>query len=403
MRNWRILTALLLALAVMAAACGGEDNGELLGGAPDPAEAGDDTEAAAAGDAEQGDDAEAGGDLEGELTGAGATFPAPLYQDWTFVYQGEVQPGVTINYQSIGSGGGIEQFLSDTVDWGTSERYLRDEDLEEAADNRGCEAIQVPIVYGSVVIAFNDPALDGMVLDAKAISDIFRREITSFSDPYLQDLNPDMDLPDLDIIPVHRSDGSGTTNVWTNYLTRVSDEWRSRVGYATSVNWPTGIGGNGNEGVAGMVQNTMGAIGYNSLSYALLNNMSYGSVINQSGNTIEPGFAATSEAANIDLPEDTRILFTNTPAEYGYPIAGFAWMLVYENLEQNNAIRNRRAAEELVRFLIWCITDGQNLSEELGYAKLSDAAVERSMNMIRQLKWNGEEIGRKILEDGRPV
>jgi phosphate transport system substrate-binding protein len=339
-----------------------------------------------------------------DILGAGATFPAPLITAMADEYRDLTNNRVTVNYQSIGSGGGVRQFIEQTVMFGMSEAYLSDQVMNDVVEKTGGRAFNIPITLADVVPTYNLPGIDkGLVFSGEVLVDIYLGKITRWNDSKIAELNPGINLPRTPITVVHRSDGSGTTNVWTNYLTRVSDEWRSRVGYATSVNWPTGIGGNGNEGVAGMVQNTMGAIGYNSLSYALLNNMSYGSVINQSGNTIEPGFAATSEAANIDLPEDTRILFTNTPAEYGYPIAGFAWMLVYENLEQNNAIRNRRAAEELVRFLIWCITDGQNLSEELGYAKLSDAAVERSMNMIRQLKWNGEEIGRKILEDGRPV
>ncbi|MBW6516792.1 MAG: substrate-binding domain-containing protein, partial [Candidatus Cloacimonetes bacterium] len=164
-------------------------------------------------------------------------------------------------------------------------------------------------------------------------------------------------------------------------------------------NWPTGIGANGNEGVAGVVVNTPGAIGYNSFAYALLNNMSYGYLKNSSGNVITPSFTATSAAANIQLPDDTRILFTDTPASDGYPAAGFAWMLCYENMEKNRAISTKQEAEELIRFIIWAITDGQKLSEQLGYAQLPSAAVEKNKAMIRQMKWNGEVIGQKILDN----
>lgn len=334
------------------------------------------------------------------ILGAGATFPAPLITAMADEYRDLTNRRVTVNYQSIGSGGGVRQFIEQTVMFGMSEAYLSDEVMENVLTSTGGRAFNIPITLADVVPTYNLPGIDkGLVFDGDLLVDIFMGRVTRWDDPKIAMLNPDVNLPSTAITVVHRSDGSGTTNVWTSFLTRVSDEWREQIGYATSVNWPTGIGGNGNEGVAGAVINTPGAIGYNSLSYALLNNMSYGSVINQSGNVIEPSFEATTEAANIELPEDTRILFTNSPSEYGYPIAGFAWMLVYENLDGNNAISSRREAEELVRFITWTVTDGQELSESLGYARISEAAQSRSLNMIRQLKWNGEEVGRKILEE----
>jgi phosphate transport system substrate-binding protein len=334
------------------------------------------------------------------ILGAGATFPAPLITAMADDYRDLTNRRVTVNYQSIGSGGGVRQFIEQTVMFGMSEAFLSEEVMQNVEEQTGGRAFNIPITLADVVPTYNLPGIEkGLVFDGQLLVDIYLGNITRWNDSRIAELNPGVDLPNRTITVVHRSDGSGTTNVWTSFLTRVSDEWRERVGYATSVNWPTGIGGNGNEGVAGAVINTPGAIGYNSLSYALLNNMAYGSVINQSGNVIEPSFDATTEAANIELPEDTRILFTNTPAEYGYPIAGFAWMLVYENLEGNNAISSQREAEELVRFIIYTITDGQDLSEPLGYARISDVAQQRSLDMIRQLKWNGEEIGRKILEE----
>lgn len=333
-----------------------------------------------------------------DLLGAGATFPAPLITAMADAYRTETGGRVTVNYQSIGSGGGIRQFIEQTVMFGMTEAFLSEEVMGNVESRTGGQAFNMPITLADVVPTYNIPGVGkGLVFSGEVLVDIYMGRIRMWNDPKIAALNPNARLPRLPITVVHRSDGSGTTNIWTSYLSRVSNEWRERVGFATSVNWPTGIGGNGNEGVAGVVINTPGAIGYNSLSYALLNNMSYGSVINSSGNIIEPSFAATTEAANIDLPVDTRILFTNTPAPNGYPIAGFAWMLVYENLEKNNAIRNRRDADELVTFLVWSITDGQRLSEPLGYARLPQAAVDRNIEMIRQLKWNGEPIGQEVL------
>lgn len=335
-----------------------------------------------------------------DILGAGATFPAPLITAMADEYRDLTRNRVTVNYQSIGSGGGIRQFMEQTVMFGMSEAFLSDEVMNNVEQATGGRAFNMPITLADVVPTYNLPGIgSGLVFDGELLVDIFMGDITRWNHPRIVELNQGVDLPDRSITVVHRSDGSGTTNVWTSFLSRVSERWRNQIGFATSVNWPIGIGGNGNEGVAGAVQNTTGAIGYNSFTYALLSNMSYGSVINSSGNIIEPSFEATTEAANIEIPDDTRILFTNTPAAYGYPIAGFAWMLVYENLDANNAISNRGEAEELINFLIWSITDGQEMSESLGFARLPDTAVEKNFAMIRQLKWRGELIGQEILEN----
>jgi phosphate transport system substrate-binding protein len=335
-----------------------------------------------------------------DLLGAGATFPAPLITAMADEYRDLTGGRVTVNYQSIGSGGGIRQFIEQTVMFGMSEAFLSDDVMAEIEASTGGRAFNIPITLADVVPTYNLPGIgQGVVFSGEVLVDMFLGRIVTWDDPRLQELNPDISLPRLPVIIVHRSDGSGTTNVWTSYLSRVSEEWASTVGFATSVNWPTGIGGNGNEGVAGVVQSTPGALGYNSLTYALLNDIAFGNVINASGNIIEPSYAATTAAADIELPEDTRILFTNTPAPDGYPAAGFAWMLVYENLEQNNAIANRGQAEELVRFLIYTITDGQGLSESLGFAELPQAAVDRALAMIRQVKWQGEEIGAALVDE----
>ena len=337
-----------------------------------------------------------------DLLGAGASFPAPLVTAMADEYRELTNRRVTINYQSIGSGGGIRQFVEQTIMFGMTEAFLSEEILTDVKNKTGGRAFNMPITLADVVATYNIPGIEkGLVFSSDVLVDIYLGKITRWNDSRITNLNRGQRLPALPITVVHRSDGSGTTNIWTSYFTKVSDEWRTKVGFGTSVNWPVGVGGNGNEGVAGAVINIPGAIGYNSLAYALLNNLSYGSIINSTGNTIIPSFEATTEAANIDLPADTRILFTNTPAANGYPIAGFAWMLVYENMDRNNAISNRNQAEELVRFLIWSITDGQELSEMLGYARLPEAAVQRNMEMIDQIKWQGEPIGQKILAETR--
>lgn len=352
-----------------------------------------------------GDESSADGNLNHiDILGAGATFPAPLITAMADDYRTLTDNRITVNYQSIGSGGGIRQFIEQTVMFGMSEAFLSDDVMNDIESNTGGRAFNMPITLADVVPTYNLPGLEeNLVFDGDLLVEIFLGRVTQWNDPQIAALNPGRELPPLPITVVHRSDGSGTTNVWTSFLTRVSQEWEEQVGFATSVNWPTGIGGNGNEGVAGVVQNTPGSIGYNSLSYALLNNMSYGSVMNSSGNVIEPSYAATTEAANIELPEDTRILFTNTPAENGYPIAGFAWMLIYENLDENNAIESRTEAIELVRFLVWAITEGQELSETLGFARLPEAAVTRNIEMIRQLAWQGELIGLEILQENNLI
>ncbi len=334
-----------------------------------------------------------------DLLGAGASFPAPLVTAMADEYRDETNNRVTVNYQSIGSGGGIRQFVEQTIMFGMTEAFLSDEVMADVEKQTEGRAFNIPITLADVVPTYNLPGIGkGLVLNGEVLVDIFLGRITRWNDPKIAALNSGKNLPSLPVTVVHRSDGSGTTNVFTSYLTRVSDEWRTRIGFGTSVNWPTGIGGNGNEGVAGAVINTPGAIGYNSLSYALLNDMSFAYVENSSGNIIEPSYAATTAAANIDLPEDTRVLFTNTPAPDGYPIAGFAWMLVYENLDKNNAINSRRQAEELVQFIIWSITDGQELSEGLGYARLPEAAIQRSFDMIKQIKWRGDPVGQEMLK-----
>jgi phosphate transport system substrate-binding protein len=382
MRNFsRKAAASLLAVSLVAAACGGD------GDAGDPQAAtqesdveadepeADDTDDAE--DADSGDDAAAGGPA-GTLDGAGATFPTPLFEDWIFSYQGDVNPDASINYQSIGSGGGIEQFLAQTVDFGSSERVLSEEDLTLAAEERGCDPIEIPVVFGAVTIAFADPALEGLVLDANTIADIFERRITNFSDPAIAELNPELDLPDLDIIPVHRSDGSGTTSVFTKYLDADSDTWT--LGEGSEVQWPSGtVGGEGNEGVSAGIEQNQGGLGYVNQAYALELGLLTADVINADGNAIEPSLEATTEALNaLDIPADFRFDILGVGGE-GYPIAGTNWIFAWE-------CGYDEATEALLKdFWTWAVEDGDDLALELGYAPLAEELKPDVLDAIERI------------------
>lgn len=336
---------------------------------------------------------------EYQLLGAGATFVAPLLTAWADAYRDVTKGKITVNYQSIGSGGGVRQFLEKTIMFGASEAYLKDDQMEKVKTETGGIAFNIPLTLGDVVPTYNLPGIgQGLVFSAETLSGAFLGEIKRWNDPKIAALNPGVQLPDLPINIVHRSDGSGTTNIWTHYLSSANATWKEKVGFGTSVNWPTGVGGNGNEGVAGVVMNTPGALGYNSLVYAKLNNIAYGKVINKSGNTIDPSLQATSQAAAVAIPEDGRIMVTNTSAPNGYPVAGFVWGLVYENMEKNTAIPTKDAAEQVVKFLYWVVTDGQDLNESLNFARLPKEAQERAVTMISSLKWEGENIGQKVIE-----
>ncbi len=347
--------ATLAALSLAAAACGGD--------AGDPTAAQDaarQTDSQSDGPDTQ---ADAGGPA-GSLDGAGATFPTPLFQDWIFEYEAEANPNASINYQSIGSGGGIEQFLSETVDFGSSERFLDDDTLAEAAEARGCEAIQFPVVFGAVTIAFHDEELDDLILDAEAIAGIFQRDITTYDDPAIAALNPDRDLPDTDIIPVHRSDGSGTTSVFTVYLDHTADNWE--LGEGTEVQWPAGtLGGQGNEGVTAQIQQNPGGLGYVNQAYALENDLPTALVVNDDGNAIKAELENTTEAAEeADIPEGFQFNILDIGGQ-GFPIAGTNWIFAWE------CGYDDETAELLKDFWSWAISDdGDQLALDLGYAPL---------------------------------
>lgn len=345
------MAATLAALSLAATACGGN------GDAGDPQAAQDQAGARTAADA---DDA----GPTGSLNGAGATFPTPLFQDWIFDYEAQVNPNASINYQSIGSGGGIEQFLSQTVDFGSSERFLDDETLEEAAAERGCAAVQFPVVFGAVTIAFHDEEMDDLILDAEAIAGIFQREITTYDDEAIAALNPGRDLPDTDIIPVHRSDGSGTTSVFTVYLDHTADNWE--LGEGTEVQWPAGtLGGQGNEGVTAQIQQNPGGLGYVNQAYALENDLPTARVVNEDGKPIKAELENTTEAAEeADIPEGFQFNILDIGGE-GFPIAGANWIFAWE------CGYDDETAALLKDFWSWAISEeGDELALDLGYAPL---------------------------------
>lgn len=367
----RKVAAAFAATALLAAACGGD------GDAGDPTAADTGSDAPAPSDDEDAGDAPADGPA-GALDGAGATFPTPLFEDWIFTYTGDVNPNASVNYQSIGSGGGIEQFIQQTVDFGSSERILSEEDLELAAQERGCDPIEIPVVFGAVLVAFEEPALEGLTLDAEAIAGIFQREITNYNDPALQELNPDLDLPDLDIVPVHRSDGSGTTSVFTKYLDDAASNWT--LGEGTEVQWPAGtVGGQGNEGVSAGISQNAGGIGYVNQAYALELGLSTARVVNEDGNAIEGSLAATSAAlSTIEIPDDFRFDILGVGGE-GYPIAGTNWIFAWE------CGYDAETAELLKDFWTWAVTEGDDFATDLGYAPLAEDVKPAVLEAIERI------------------
>lgn len=314
------------------------------------------------------------------IEGAGATFPTPLYQDWIHTYATEVDPDLTVDYQSIGSGGGITQFLSGTVDWGTSERYLRDDDLAEAERQRGCPAIQVPITFGAVVIAFADERFDGLVLDAEVISGIFRRTIVNYSDERIAALNPGRDLPDREIIPVHRSDGSGTTSVFTTWLTDEDETWAEELGSGIEVAWPAGtVGGPGNEGVTANISQNPGGIGYVNQSYAKVLEMPQATVVNSDGNPVYPTYEAVTEGlSGVSIPDDFQFDILGIGGD-GYPIAGTVWNFYWECGYGGDTAR------ELREFWRWAIQHGDDAVVALGYAPPDDALKQRLLAALDRI------------------
>ncbi|MFH0789117.1 MAG: phosphate ABC transporter substrate-binding protein PstS [Pseudomonadota bacterium] len=322
------------------------------------------------------------GDME--LLGAGATFPNPLYSKMFYEYFNEFK--TKVNYQGIGSGGGIKQLSSKVVDFGGTDAFMTEDQLKAA----GAPILHVPTCLGSVVISYNLPDNPKLKFTPDVIADIFLGKIKKWNDPRITVLNQGVHLPDLAISVTHRSDGSGTTNIFSDYLCKVSPEWKQKVGMGTSLNWPVGLGGKGNPGVAGMVKQIPGSIGYVELIYTLQNNMPAAALKNKAGKFIEPTIKSTSAAANIKLPDDTHVSLTNTEAAEGYPIAGFTWLIFYK--EQNYGGRTLEKAEALAKLIQWVITGGQRYAESLHYAPLSKDALAKAEKIVHSMTYNGKPV-----------
>jgi phosphate transport system substrate-binding protein len=319
-----------------------------------------------------------------ELIGAGATFPYPLYSKMFDVYSKE--HGVKVNYQAIGSGGGIRQLVNKTVDFGASDAIMTDEDLKAA----GAPVLHIPTCAGAVVLTYGLPGNPEVRFTPDVIADIFLGKIKKWNDSRISSQNPGMSLPALDITVVHRSDGSGTTNMWSEYLSKVSKEWKDKVGVGTALNWPVGLGAKGNPGVAGLVQQTPGSIGYVELIYALQNKMPFGQIKNKSGKFIRPSLASTSAAANITLPEDMKVSLTDSSAPDGYPIVGFTFILLYK--DQKYADKTMEKAKSVADLVWWMTHQGQQYAEPLQYAPLSKNAQEKTEKIIKSLTFGGTPI-----------
>lgn len=319
------------------------------------------------------------------LLGAGSTFVYPLFSKQFSEYN--KLTGLKINYQSIGSGGGILQLTNKTVDFGDSDAPL----TEEQAQKMGVPVLHIPMCSGAVVISYNlADVKDTLKLNPEILADIFLGKITKWNDAKIAAINSGVKLPSTSIVIAHRSDGSGTTNIFTDYLSKISDEWKTKVGKGTAVNWPLGIGGKGNEGVAGLIKQTPGGIGYIELAYAVQNKMSYAKIQNKSGNFITPNIASTSAAGNVQLPADSKIFLGNTDAAGGYPISGFTWALIYK--EQNYSNRSEARAQNLAKLLWWNIHEGQQYCEGLHYAPLSPAAVSVAEAILKSATFGGKPL-----------
>ncbi len=312
------------------------------------------------------------------LNGAGATFPYPMYSKWFSEYN-KLHPEIQFNYQSIGSGGGIRQVLASTVDFGASDGPMSDEQLAQAKT----KILHIPTVLGAVVPAYNIPGVTGEVkFTPQALAGIFLGKITSWNDAALTSANPGVNLPNQTIIVVHRSDGSGTTYIFTDYLSKVSSEWQNQVGKGTSVKWPVGLGGKGNEGVAGMIRQMQGAIGYVELIYAVQNKITYGSVKNASGNFVKASLdSVTAAAASAkSMPPDFRVSITNAPGKDAYPISSFTWLLIPEQS------KDKTKGKILADFLNWMVDDGQKMTAQLTYAPLPESVAQKVKNAIKQVR-----------------
>jgi phosphate transport system substrate-binding protein len=345
------------------------------------------------------------------LNGAGATFPFPLIDTWRVEYQ-SVNPSISINYQSIGSGGGVRQFTERTVDFGASDAPLTEEEMQALAST----PVHIPETIGSVVAAYNLPGIDkGLKLTGPVLADIFAGKITRWDDQRIRELNPGLSIPSADIITAHRSDGSGTTFIWTSYLSQVSPEWNQTVGAGKSVQWTTGLGAQGNEGVSNTILSTPNSIGYVELTYALTTDMDYAYLMNREGNFVEPTVDSTQAAvqaaiimnstgtdtagnatggATVSLPGGdqswTHVSLLDAPGADSYPIASFSYLLLYKELNTN--IDSMEKAQALAQFVNWAITDGQQFASPLHYVPLPESVVQHNQQTLSSLTFNGQPV-----------
>jgi len=313
------------------------------------------------------------------INGAGATFPYPIYSKWFDEYH-RLRPMIQINYQSIGSGGGIRQITEGTVDFGATDGPMTDEQLSQAKT----KILHFPTVLGGVVPTYNIPGVaQELNFTPTAVAGIFLGKITKWNDPELKNANASANLPDKDIVVVHRSDGSGTTYVWADYLAKVSPEWKAKVGVNTSVNWPIGLGGKGNEGVSGLIKQTPYSLGYVELIYAIQNKMAYGRVRNMSGTFVKADLASVTAAAAgaaKQMPEDFRVSITNSPAKDAYPISSFTWLLIPQK------IADPAKKKTITDFVEWMLGDGQNMVEALTYARLPKEVVAMEKKALAKIQ-----------------
>jgi len=314
-----------------------------------------------------------------QINGAGATFPNPIYSKWFDEY-GKAHGNIRINYQSVGSGAGIRQIQAQTVFFGATDGPMTNEQLQQAPG----KILHFPTVLGAVVPVYNIPNVTAeLKFSGPVLADIFLGKVAKWNDAAIAKLNPGVTLPAIDITVVHRSDGSGTTYIWVDYLSKTSPEFLKKVGVNTAVNWPTGVGGKGNEGVSGLVRQTPGSLGYVELIYALQNKIAYGSVENMAGESVKASVQSVTAAANeaaAKMPADFRVSITNAPGKGVYPISSFTWLLLYENP------KDKAQAKAMVDFMKWALSDGQKYCGDLGYAPLPESVVKLELAALAKVK-----------------
>ncbi|MGA9531405.1 MAG: phosphate ABC transporter substrate-binding protein PstS [Anaerolineales bacterium] len=360
----RVVLPALIVSSILLGACGGQ---------------------AASTSTADGGGAAAGTGLSADLLGAGASFPAPIYLEWIGQYAADVQPGVSINYQSIGSGGGVEQFIGQQTDFGASDAFLTDEEIADATAARGCAPVHIPTVFGAVAIGYNLEGVDGLTLSGPVLADIFLGNIDNWSDPAIAELNPEATLPDEEIIVGHRSDGSGTTSIFTTYLSDVSSGWADQVGAGKEVEWPApnSVGGEKNDGVAAQIQQNPGALGYIELSYAITSNIPIADMVNADGNAVTPTLESTAAAADgLDIPDDLRFNILGVGGD-GYPIAGATWLLAWTCGYDTNV----EAA--LKDWITWDLTQGDDLARQLLYSPLAQSLQDRALEKVDLINVQG--------------